>query len=187
LTLILTGKTMGGTVGRTPALAPIEQACCWCVVTAGHRWPRVSGQPPGVNCPRGSHLSRPRPDGLRSAAPFTGAPGSPRPSSHPCTSCDQSGSAHRRCALEKSSVEKAVTRPGTSPPTFCSVDSRTGVRSRSGRSVTSSSSLPVVRVGPGYAGVVHPCGSQRGSQSPTALAARVVAVRISSSWTNVVG
>jgi hypothetical protein len=54
-------------------------------------------------------------------------------------------------------------RSVSSPLTFCSVDSRRGVRSRSDRFVPSALFSVVVRRGPNIQGVVHPRGSQRGS------------------------
>jgi hypothetical protein len=53
---------------------------------------------------------------------------------------------------------------GTRTPNHRSVDSRVSVRTRSDWFVTSGSSLPIVRIGSEHPEVVHPCGSQRGSQ-----------------------
>jgi hypothetical protein len=58
--------------------------------------------------------------------------------------------------------------------TFRSVDSCAGVRPRSDRSVISGSSLPVVQAGPDHPKVVHPRGSQRGSQPHAARAGLMV-------------
>jgi hypothetical protein len=57
--------------------------------------------------------------------------------------------------------------------TFRSVVTRAGIRTRSDQFVTSGSSLPVVQAGPDHPKVVHPRGSQRGSQ-PHAPRARLM-------------
>ena len=62
---------------------------------------------------------------------------------------------------------------GTRTPAFRSVVPCAGIRTRSDQYVTSGSSLPVVQLGPEHSKVVHPCGSQRGSQ-PHALWALLV-------------
>jgi hypothetical protein len=48
-----------------------------------------------------------------------------------------------------------------------SVGTRAGIRTRSDQSVMSGTLLPVVRASPSHQKVVHPCGSQRGSQPIT--------------------
>jgi hypothetical protein len=48
--------------------------------------------------------------------------------------------------------------------TFRFVDSCAGIRTRSDQFMTSGSSRPIVHAGPEHPKVVHPCGSQRGSQ-----------------------
>jgi hypothetical protein len=53
--------------------------------------------------------------------------------------------------------------------TFRSVDSRVGVRSHSHRFVTSGDTTSVVRASPKNREVVHPCGSQCGSQATDGL------------------
>jgi hypothetical protein len=73
------------------------------------------------------------------------------------------GGSRRRAPL-KSSVEKVVTGPGTGLPTFCSVAPCAGIPTGSDQFVTSGSLPPDVHIRPENYKVVHPHGSQRGSQ-----------------------
>jgi hypothetical protein len=72
-------------------------------------------------------------------------------------------SRHHRVSGPIAPIHEPAASPA-SAPAFRSVDTRTGIPTRSDQSVTSAGIMSAVHVSPENCKAVHPCGSQRGSQ-----------------------